>query len=129
MADFDLLDEQDALPPQKTMNFDIIWEWWEDRRYHYNLIVGGIGLITASSLYFQSAGFNLEIGPIIFWVIAAAIYAIIANVCYVAGWLLDTFCFIFTKHAIPHLIKNTLWLLGTFISVLPFLIIFYRLIL
>ena len=58
--------------------------WWESRRLLYNQVVGTAGLFTLAVGY--------AIGP---WetpldlLIGAAIYGVMANVCYSMGWALE----------------------------------------
>lgn len=76
-----------------------IWEtigWWESRRPWFNLIVGIAGVITcivcalvavaASTLY------NSEFGwpdPPLFAFIGVGIYAVMANICFTGGWVVE----------------------------------------
>jgi hypothetical protein len=77
------------------------WEmigWWESRRPWFNLIVGIAGAITcivcavvavaASTLY------NSEFGwpdPPLFAFIGVGIYAVMANICFTGGWVVELF--------------------------------------
>jgi hypothetical protein len=74
---------------------DIV-RWWERRRLHFNLYVGAIGVITWLLLLIAGSSlvkpgedfaepFTMLFGPIL--------YAIVANICYTAGWIVDTLAF------------------------------------
>ncbi len=58
--------------------------WWESRRLHYNVIVGGTGLVSlGTSMLFVSLPPNpLPVGSLLFPVAA---YGIMANMCYFLG--------------------------------------------
>lgn len=68
-------------------------KWWEARRIRYNLLVGGVGVVTWVLVLFVGSlavkpgvdfeePFMMIIGPII--------YGILANLCYSLGWVVDT---------------------------------------
>lgn len=65
--------------------------WWESRRLTYNLVVGGAGLVTLGVLTALSAlpgpmhGAFSHVGPLV------VLYALAANVCYSAGWAVESF--------------------------------------
>jgi hypothetical protein len=68
--------------------------WWERRRIPYNLAVGTAGLITCGSLVsiamWKATGTitkDADIGNPFFGIIVVILYAIMANVCYTAGWV------------------------------------------
>lgn len=68
--------------------------WWESRRVPYNLIVGCVGVLSCMVACIVALGsyflFNSEFGmpdPPLFAAFAVVLYAIMANVCYTAGWL------------------------------------------
>ena len=61
--------------------------WWEGRRLLFNALVGGAGLLTTAlvgllTVVIPHAPFFVE------WRIAA-LYGIMANVCYTAGWVVE----------------------------------------
>ena len=71
---------------------------WESRRIPYNLIVGSVGIITcivvvtiaaAAEIFFHS-DFGLP-DPPIFAIFGVILYAIMANVCFTAGWIAELF--------------------------------------
>jgi hypothetical protein len=60
--------------------------WWESRRLLYNQVVGGTGLFTLAVL----SVIGPEGGPpLAMMVQAAAVYGMLANVCYTSGWVLE----------------------------------------
>ncbi|MFO1501311.1 MAG: hypothetical protein U1G07_23470 [Verrucomicrobiota bacterium] len=70
--------------------------WWETRRIFYNLAVGAVGLMVCASML--ACGLVCEkilgesIGipdPPAVALIFVAIYGIMANVCYTAGWIAE----------------------------------------
>jgi hypothetical protein len=70
--------------------------WWEARRIPFNLVVGSAGILTCIVIVIVGLGsemlFGTEFGlpdPPIFALIGIAIYGIMANVCFTAGWLAE----------------------------------------
>jgi hypothetical protein len=61
--------------------------WWESKRPTYNLIVGATGLVTLSILEILS-WLPPHIQMPVDWRPIAA-YAVLANVCYSFGWMLE----------------------------------------
>jgi hypothetical protein len=79
--------------------------WWESRRIPFNLIVGSAGILTCivSGVVALTASmlFNSNFGipnPPGFALIAVFLYAIMANVCYTGGWIVE----IFIRRFWPH---------------------------
>ena len=71
---------------------DIV-RWWEARRWHFNVYVGVVGIITwflvliaGSAAVKPGEDFEEPLGMIF----GSAIYASIANACYTLGWVADT---------------------------------------
>jgi hypothetical protein len=72
-----------------------MWEivrWWEIRRIPYNLLIGSTGILSLVLMVFfgsmaVKAGDDFEepMGLIFF----SVAFAITANVCYTAGWIVD----------------------------------------
>ncbi|HET8650488.1 MAG TPA: hypothetical protein VFL95_10630 [Gemmatimonadales bacterium] len=61
--------------------------WWERRRMSYNLIVGGAGLLSLTICQFFAA---LPPGPYHpLPLLLVPVYALLANLCYSAGWLAE----------------------------------------
>jgi hypothetical protein len=82
-----------ARPPER--NWDVI-AWWESRRIPYNLIVGAAGISSAIIMLITSLVTENFIGEAIgvpgsslFAIIAVAFYAVMANVCFTGGWVLE----------------------------------------
>jgi hypothetical protein len=70
--------------------------WWEARRVPYNVIVGGVGLI--SSAIMVAVAFTCEsldgtpIGlpdPPAFAIVGVLLYGVLANACYTGGWITE----------------------------------------
>jgi hypothetical protein len=62
------------------------FKWWESKRLKYNLIVGLSGFLP---LLFSGVFFIRDIGAIALFICVA--WAIMANLCYFSGWLLEAF--------------------------------------
>jgi hypothetical protein len=59
--------------------------WWESRRFLYNTVVGGAGVITvAAAALLGGAG----VPPLTF-LIVPLVYGVAANACYTLGWVAD----------------------------------------
>jgi hypothetical protein len=70
--------------------------WWEMRRIPYNLIVGATGLATSFVMLTMAIICDRLIGvpigmpdPPIVAVLGVIVYAIMANVCYTGGWVVE----------------------------------------
>jgi len=70
--------------------------WWELRRIPYNLIVGVTGLATVTIMVAVGLICNSRIGvpigipdPPIFALLGIAVFAIMANVCFTGGWVVE----------------------------------------
>lgn len=70
--------------------------WWEARRVPFNLIVGATGVVTSSlMLLIAWAGerwLGIPIGlpdPPFLAVLGAIAFAVLANVCYAGGWIVE----------------------------------------
>jgi len=119
----ELLDEYDLPDHRLEETYETIWEWWEEKRKPYNLIVGGFGVLCSVT----TTGIELlEPLVFIFFCAAAVIYAIIANTAYFGGWLVDTIIFIIVKRGLPILLKKILFYIGVLLSIFPFLLILIR---
>lgn len=64
--------------------------WWESRRLFYNKVVGATGLVTLAGVSLLSLlpPHPTPMSPLPM-LVAAAVYGVLANGCYSAGWLLD----------------------------------------
>jgi len=67
--------------------------WWEARRFRFNIYVGIIGVVTwflviiaGSAAVKQGVDFEEPI----MMLIGPFIYGLFANICYTAGWVVDT---------------------------------------
>jgi len=70
--------------------------WWEARRVPYNLIVGATGVVTCAIILVTSLVAETYLGepigmpdPPIFAVFAVLFYAIMANLCFTGGWVVE----------------------------------------
>ena len=70
--------------------------WWESRRVAFNLIVGSagvlssliVGIVGLGSFFLLDSDFGTPGSPFVA-VFAVVIYAVMANVCYTAGWVAE----------------------------------------
>lgn len=86
-----------AYKPQETLN---IIGWWESRRLFYNVVVGLTGLVSLVFLRFLCMNhiFNASaLGGVLIMLWGAFCVAIMANVCYTAGCICDSFARHFWK--------------------------------
>jgi hypothetical protein len=77
--------------------------WWESRRLKYNLVVGATGVfsaLTCSALL--AAPPHSSIPDIRMVLMAAAVYAVLANVCYSLGWLSEMAARIVWRERAPY---------------------------
>ena len=78
-----------APPPEPRSAWSVIL-WWEVRRVPYNLIVGGVGLLSlAAFLALIGHCGDVKPGEDAFEPILLFLTAIAANVCYTAGWVTE----------------------------------------
>lgn len=84
------------LRPPADGSFWEILRWWELRRIPYNLVVGGVGIISCGVMLalaaIASEHFNEPLGlpdPPILAVFGVIAYGIAANVCYAGGWVVE----------------------------------------
>jgi hypothetical protein len=70
--------------------------WWEARRVLFNLIVGSAGILTCIVVGVVALGdeilFDGDFGfpdPPLFALVGILLYALCANVCFTAGWLVE----------------------------------------
>lgn len=86
-----------AYKPQEALN---IIGWWESRRLFYNVVVGFTGLISLVFLGFLSMHHIFIaslVGGVLIMVWGAFCVGIMANVCYTAGCICDSFARYFWK--------------------------------
>ena len=64
--------------------------WWESRRLFYNKVVGATGLVTVAGFSIISLlpPHPLPVQPLGL-LVGSAVYGILANGCYSAGWILE----------------------------------------
>jgi magnesium-transporting ATPase (P-type) len=81
---------------EEEPNLVAVIKWWELRRIPYNLIVGGLGVftfvVTLLVAAIASDKFGEPLGlpdPPIVAVFAVVFYAVMANVCYTGGWIIE----------------------------------------
>jgi hypothetical protein len=84
---------------RRPENFDSpgqLIAWWEKRRIVYNLVVGASGLVTCGTLISIAllrspahVSKDADIGNPFVGIIVVILYAIMANVCYTAGWVTE----------------------------------------
>lgn len=79
------------------------FKWWERKRGKYNLVVGLVGFLP---LLFSGAIFDRDGG----WValIICLIWAIVANIFYFSGWLMEAFAWKVLKSNYGFLHKREL---------------------
>jgi hypothetical protein len=84
-----------ARPPER--NWDVI-AWWESRRIPYNLILGAAGIASAIIMLITGLVTEHVIGEAIgvpgspfFAIVAVVVYAVMANICFTGGWVLELF--------------------------------------
>jgi hypothetical protein len=75
------------------------WEviaWWEARRIPFNLILGGIGALSAAVILIIGLTYetisNQPVGlpdPPIFILVPVVVFGLMANVCYTGGWVVE----------------------------------------
>lgn len=78
------------LPAEHRATIGII-RWWESRRPAYNVAVGATGLVTLGSIWVINAipPHGMLIPPQ-FLLGGAAVYGVMANVCYTFGWVIES---------------------------------------
>ena len=84
---------------QRDKPISTAWQaigWWEARRAAFNLIVGSAGIVSSLMVGVVGLGsyflFDSDFGvpdPPLFALFAVVIYAIMANVCYTGGWIVE----------------------------------------
>jgi hypothetical protein len=80
-------------PPQEPTSPGDAIAWWEQRRLPYNLVVGAVAVVCLVLYCFciTSAGVLQEGEDVVepLALLAAPLVAILVNVCYTAGWVVD----------------------------------------
>ena len=93
---FDLIDPEEGSPGNAVTDFlfpmpakrnvkSIVW-WWESRRLHYNVIVGGTGLVSLGifKLLTSIPPDAHSVSLSLLWIPIVA-YGVLANACYLLG--------------------------------------------
>ena len=62
-------------------------QWWESRRFFYNVVVGGAGIITVACISVVDSLFRGQFSPVPWQPIV--IYGALANLCYTSGWMIE----------------------------------------
>jgi len=76
---------------------DIV-RWWETRRLRFNLYVGIVGVVSWLLVLIVGAGSiafkpGVDFEEPLAMIFGPFVYAIIANICYTLGWIVDTTLF------------------------------------
>lgn len=73
-----------------------IVRWWEDRRWHFNKVVGCTGIVTSIAMTLSALISEPLVGepiglpdPPIFMVLGILAYGILANICFTGGWIVE----------------------------------------
>lgn len=67
--------------------------WWEGRRLHFNVYVGVVGVITWLLVLIAGSAAvkpGVDFEEPLAMLFGPVIYAIMANLCYTGGWIVDT---------------------------------------
>lgn len=115
MENDDLLDNSGIQQDQRILE---MVRWWEIRRIPYNIIVGLSGLLSSFAILSQHP--SIKWTEILWY--AALPYGLFANVAYLAGWVIEILIFYYFNGKLNTSIRNTLLILGTIISIFPFLL-------
>ncbi|WMX13703.1 hypothetical protein [Aureispira sp. CCB-E] len=115
MENDDLLDNSGIQQDQRILE---MVRWWEIRRIPYNIIVGLSGLLSSFAILSQHP--SIKWTEILWY--AALPYGLFANVAYLAGWVIEILIFYYFNGKLNTSIRNTLLILGTIISLFPFLL-------
>jgi hypothetical protein len=109
--------------PAEPRNFLSVLSWWESRRALYNVVVGPIGLFMAAlDCYVQRLPGNF----LIYAAMICAVTAVLANVCYSLGTILELIARSIKKYDRYGPILFTLGLTFSIFVVLSMGIIFLR---
>jgi hypothetical protein len=74
-------------------------DWWESRRPIFNLVIGGVGVMTLGIMNVMFAMPPLEDPmPWQFTVFGAVLYGTAANMCYSFGWMAELFLRRYISH-------------------------------
>lgn len=80
-------------PAPARRSLPAIVGWWERRRPAYNLMVGGAGLFSVGVLHLLAqlppGAYGFPDGRVFWWLPVAAVFGVMANVCYMLGPALE----------------------------------------
>lgn len=68
-------------------------DWWEARRFRFNLYVGIIGIVTWLLVWIAGSAAvkpGVDFEEPILMIIGPFVYGFFANICYTLGWIVDT---------------------------------------
>ncbi|MFT5645709.1 MAG: hypothetical protein ACI976_000383 [Aureispira sp.] len=114
MEDNDLLDDAEILQDQSIL--DLI-QWWEKRRLLYNIIVGLTGSVAL--LLLLERRYYISFSEIALFLVLP--FGLFANIAYLAGWIIDLLLRYYFKITLSLSSRQTLYWLGTAISIAPLL--------
>jgi hypothetical protein len=81
--------------PARRRTAGAVFQWWEERRVAYNLIVGAAGCATIAltTLLFAIPGIQGGAPPFAVILGGAVLYGVLANLCYWLGPLTELACY------------------------------------
>lgn len=118
-TDNNLLDDTEY-QKERTVTYGDLWEWWENRRLKFNTIVGLAGTICAVLIYIfleRPVYVNLESSFLVWGIV----YAILANVSYFLGWIIDAVTLRLRHYPISEGSRIMLFRIWLVLALLPFL--------
>ncbi len=80
-------------PPLPPFTLACLVRWWESRRIPYNILIGGVGLVSLVVFFvsIESSGY-LAAGEDSVEPMALILAPFVVNLCYTAGWVGDAAC-------------------------------------
>lgn len=120
------MDEEKLLDSNFVLNqdeplYDCV-DWWEQKRWNYNLIVIGVEIVMM--VYFWKGTLAFGIMVSFFWSLA---YTFVANIFFSMGWFLEVFMGYYFKHSlIMKSLRGQLYFLGIVFSILLTYILYYN---
>jgi hypothetical protein len=76
-----------------TLTRTDIVRWWESRRFRFNLYIGAVGLVTWFLVLIAGSAAvkpGVDFEEPIAMIFGPFVYALMANLCYTLGWVVDT---------------------------------------
>jgi hypothetical protein len=92
-------------------------QWWEKRRLLYNIIVGLTGSVAL--LLLLERRYYISFSEIALFLVLP--FGLFANIAYLAGWIIDLLLRYYFKITLSLSSRQTLYWLGTAISIAPLL--------